>query len=200
MLMKRYLLIPIIFLGILLLSQYSRGQDPNYTQYFSTPLYYNPAYTGINSGVRARFTFRDQWPTLPVAFKSYYFSADLGDRNLPGSGGLGLYVNSDNSGVGLKNSSSSSSTASPTLNNMTVGLSVAVRIPITALFVSQVGIKAAVVQRKVNWDALVWPDQLDPKYGKIYSSEFVPPDANKKIFPDFGIGGLFQFSNPDFAI
>ena len=99
--MRKLIFIPIFLFGFLFLLSSVRGQDPNYSQFFSTPLYYNPAYTGINTGVRARFTFRDQWPNLPVDFRSYYFSADLGDRNLPGSGGLGLIVNSDNEGLGL---------------------------------------------------------------------------------------------------
>lgn len=182
--MKKLIFIPIFLFGFLFLLSSVRGQDPNYSQFFSTPLYYNPAYTGINTGVRARFTFRDQWPNLPVDFRSYYFSADLGDRNLPGSGGLGLIVNSDNEGIGF-------------IKNLSVGLSVGVRIPISATVVTQVGIKAAIVQKSLNWDNFVFSDQLSEKYGNIYLSAFVPPDANKKVFPDFGAGGLIQFANPE---
>lgn len=182
--MKKFIFIPIFLFGFLFLLSSVRGQDPNYSQFFSTPLYYNPAYTGINTGVRARFTFRDQWPNLPVDFRSYYFSADLGDRNLPGSGGLGLIVNSDNEGIGF-------------IKNLSVGLSIGVRIPISATVVSQVGIKASIVQKSLNWDNFVFSDQLSEKYGNIYLSAFVPPDANKKVFPDFGAGGLLQFANPE---
>jgi type IX secretion system PorP/SprF family membrane protein len=182
--MKKPVSVSIFLFGFLFFFCSVRGQDPNYSQFFSTPLYYNPAYTGINTGVRARFSFRDQWPNLPVDFRSYYFSADLGDRNLPGSGGLGLIVNSNNEGIGF-------------IKDLSVGLSVGVRIPITASVVSQVGIKAAVVQKSLNWDDFVFSDQLSEKYGNIYQSGFVPPNANTKVFPDFGAGGLLQFSNPE---
>jgi type IX secretion system PorP/SprF family membrane protein len=182
--MKRSILNSIFIFGFLSLLSTVRGQDPNYSQFFSTPLYYNPAYTGINTGVRARFTFRDQWPNLPVDFRSYYFSADVGDRNLPGSGGLGLIVNSDNEGIGF-------------IKNLSVGLGIGVRIPISATVVSQVGIKAAIVQKSLNWSDFVFSDQLSAKYGNIYQSAFIPPDANKKVYPDFGAGGLVQFSNPE---
>ena len=161
-----------------------RSQDVNYSQYFSTPLYYNPAFTGINTGVRARFVFRNQWPSLPVSYKSYYFSADVGDRGLPGAGGLGLFVNSNNDGVAF-------------INDLTVGLNISVRVPITSYLVSQVGIKAAIGQRRVNWQDLVWPDQLSELYGNIYVSSFMPPDANKKVYPDFGVGGVLLFANPE---
>ncbi len=65
-----------------------RGQDPNYSQWLNAPLYYNPAYAGLNSGLKLRLSCRDQWPNLPVDFKTMYFSGDYGDRNLPGSGAL----------------------------------------------------------------------------------------------------------------
>lgn len=162
----------------------ARAQDMNYSQYFSTPLYYNPAYTGINTGLRARFLFRDQWPSLPIDFKSYYFSADLGDRGLPGAGGIGLSITSDDPGAGL-------------INNFTAALSIGVRVPITAYMAAQIGIKAAIMQRTVNWDDLVFADQLDPRWGNIYQTTFIPPDASKRTVPDFGVGGILQFMTPE---
>jgi type IX secretion system PorP/SprF family membrane protein len=182
--MKKYIYSLFIILGCFLMISSVKSQDVNFTQYFSTPLYYNPAYTGINTGVRARFSFRNQWPSLPVSYKSYYFSADVGDRGLPGAGGLGLYVNSNNDGVAF-------------IHDLMAGLTLSVRIPITSYLVTQVGIKAAVGQRRVNWDDLVWTDQLSELYGNIYQSSFVPPDAGKRVYPDFGIGGLFLFANPE---
>jgi type IX secretion system PorP/SprF family membrane protein len=182
--MKKLILIPLFIVGFLSLIPSTQGQDANYSQFFSTPLYYNPAYTGINTGVRARFTFRDQWPNLPVDFRSYYFSADLGDRNLPGAGGLGLIVNSDNEGIGF-------------IKNLSVGLAIGVRIPISSNVVSQVGVKASLVQKTLNWDDFVFSDNLSEKYGNIYQSSFIPPDASKKVYPDFGAGGLLQFANTE---
>jgi type IX secretion system PorP/SprF family membrane protein len=180
--MKKNIYSLIILLGCFLLISTGRSQDINYSQYFSAPMYFNPAYTGINTGVRARFLYRNQWPSLPVSYKSYFFSADVGDRGLPGAGGLGLYVNSNNDGVAF-------------IHDLTVALDLSVRIPITSYLVTQVGIKAAIGQRRVNWDDLVWTDQLSELYGNIYQSSFVPPDANKVVYPDFGIGGLFLFAN-----
>jgi type IX secretion system PorP/SprF family membrane protein len=174
----------LLALGLLGMIRGLAAQDMNYTQYFSTPMYYNPAFTGISSGVRARFLYRNQWPSLPVSFKSYYFAADLGDRNLPGSGGLGIMINQDTPGVGL-------------INNFGAALTIGVRIPITSYMVSQIGIKAGIMQRRVNWDELVFASQLDAKYGNVYMSTFIPPDASKRIVPDFGVGGVLQFLNPE---
>ena len=163
------------------------GQDPYFTQYFSTPIYYNPAFTGLGTGLRARFNYRDQAPRLPVDFKALYFSADLGDRSLPGAGGLGIIVNSDNEGIGF-------------MKNLVIALTIGVRIPISSYLVSQIGIKAGILQKTVNWDDFVFTDQLSEKYGNIYNSDFTPPDADKKIVPDFSAGGILQYSNENSSV
>ncbi len=185
---NRYKILLFVLLGLIgcLPGLYAQ-QDMNYTQYFSTPIYYNPAFTGINTGLRARFLFRDQWPTAPIDYKSYYFSADIGDRGLPGAGGFGIQINNDTPGAGM-------------INNFSAALTIGVRIPITSFMVSQIGIKAAIMQRTVNWSSLVFFDQLDAKWGAIYQTAFVPADANKRTVPDFGIGAILQFSNPEGSI
>ncbi|MGE5423927.1 MAG: PorP/SprF family type IX secretion system membrane protein, partial [Syntrophothermus sp.] len=121
---------------------------------------------------------------LPQDFKSYYFSADIGDRNLPGSGGLGLIINSTNEGIGF-------------IKDLTVGLGLSVRIPIAENIVSQIGVKASILQKRIAWEDFVFSDQLSEKYGNIYLSSFIPPDNNSKVIPDFGIGGIMQFANPE---
>jgi len=74
-----------LFSGIL--SATVTAQDTFFTQNFSVPFLINPAFTGFNTGARVRFNYRNQWPVLPKSYQAYYFSADIGDRGLPGSGG-----------------------------------------------------------------------------------------------------------------
>ena len=173
-----------MFLGYLGLIPNATGQDPNYSQWLNAPLYYNPAFTGVNSGIRARFSARDQWPNLQQDFRTYYFSADFGDRNLPGAGGIGLLVNKDNEGVSF-------------IKDLTIGLTLSARIPISSKIITQVGIKGSLMQKWLMWNNLVFSDQLNPKYGNIYSAAVTPPDNQQKMFPDFGVGGLMQFINEE---
>jgi type IX secretion system PorP/SprF family membrane protein len=182
--MKKIFLIIIIFLGQFGMIRESRGQDPNYSQWLNAPLYYNPAYTGLNTGIRARLSARDQWPNLLQDYKTYYFSADFGDRNLPGAGGIGLLVNKDNEGTSF-------------IKDLSVGLTLSVRVPFSSYVISQVGIKGAFVQKWLVWNNLVFSDQLNPKYGNVYTTLVTPPDDNQRMFPDFGIGGLVQFVNEE---
>lgn len=176
-----------ILITILLIGTWSKSnaQDMNYSQYFSAPIYYNPAYTGINPGVRARFLYRNQWPALPVSLKSYFFSAELGDRNLPGSGGLGLVINQDTPGYGL-------------ITNFAASVTMGVRVPVGDNLMSEVGIKAGILERRINWDELVFPGQLDPRYGIVNPP---PPYAlstsSKRLVADFGCGGALMFISGD---
>ena len=119
-----------IILLVVVASFGSQGQDTYFTQFQNVPVYYNPAYAGLYTGIRARMAFRDQWPALPYDFKAYHFSADIGERNLPGSGGVALTMNTDNEGLAF-------------IKNFNLGLSVSVRIPFSANVIGQVGIKAA---------------------------------------------------------
>jgi type IX secretion system PorP/SprF family membrane protein len=178
--MKKILLSSIIF-TILLWNGRTSGQDPNYSQWLNAPVYYNPAFTGLNTGVRARLSYRDQWPNLPVDYKTMYFSVDAGDHSIPGFGGLGLIINSDNESFGF-------------IKNLSAGLTLSARIPFNAHIIGQVGIKGCFVQKRLNWNDFVFSDQMDEKYGNIYSTKVSPPDALEKIYPDFGAGGLIQFS------
>ena len=158
------------------------AQDPNYSQFLNAPLYYNPAYTGLYTGMRVRFSFRDQWPALPYDFKAYHFSADIGGRNLPGSGGIGLILNTDNEGIGF-------------IKNLDLGLLLSVRVPFSSFMVGQVGIKASWLQKSVHWEDFVFSDALSEKYGNIYQSGFIQPERNVLNMPDFGVGGIVQFAN-----
>lgn len=176
-----------LFLGLCLvvLSFFEgKSQDSYYTQFQNLPLYYNPAYAGLYTGIRARFGFRDQWPTLPYDFKSYHFSADIGERNLPGSGGIGLTMNTDNEGIGF-------------IKNFNLGLNVAVRIPFSEYAIGQLGFKAAWLQKRVNWDDFVFSDELSEKYGKIFPTDFKRPEQNTVNIPDFAVGGILQFASGD---
>lgn len=155
------------------------AQDYTYTQYQNAPLYYNPAMTGADPGIHTYSLGRLQWMNLPIKFKSFNFSGDFGQRWLPGFGGVGILVNG-----GLGNG---------LINTLRVGMSFSGRIKLATGLHLQIGVIGSVMQRKVDWDDLVFANQLDPKYGNIYTSGFVPPDADLKTVGDFGAGFMLQF-------
>ncbi len=61
------------------LSNLCGAQDPNFSQFFSSPLTLNPALTGKFDGViRVAGNYRNQWPTINNAFVTKTVSVDFG--------------------------------------------------------------------------------------------------------------------------
>ncbi|MBM3439528.1 MAG: type IX secretion system membrane protein PorP/SprF [Bacteroidetes bacterium] len=93
----------LLFIG-LITALFSRAQDPNFSQFFASPLTLNPALTGkFNGSMRVAGNYRNQWPTINNAFRTATASADFGilenktgslDRF--GAGVMGMYdINGD---------------------------------------------------------------------------------------------------------
>ncbi len=158
------------------------GQDMHFTQFSNVPLYYNPAFTGIYTGARVRLTSLVQGPTPATGFNAYHVSADVGDRNLPGSGGFGVMLNTDNEGLSF-------------IKNFNLGVSFAARVPFNRNMIGQVGIRASWIQKSISWDKFNSSDRLSEKYGHVYDSGFIRSGRNVLNIPDVGIGGVVQFVN-----
>jgi len=157
------------------------AQDHMYSQFTANPLYYNPAYTGISKGMRMRFNYRKQWPNLPGVYNSFNYNLDMAARAIPGSGGVGIMFDKNVTGAGF-------------FQRTMAALPLSVRIPLFANMIAQLGIKTSFIQKSLNWDNFVFSDQLDPRYGNIYTSSFSPPSTNQITYPDFDIGLAFRFA------
>lgn len=81
-----------------------RGQDIHFSQFFSSPLYTNPANTGFFEGdYRFVLNNKNQWTSFTNAYNTFAGSADVGfsDFLLDGSRcGVGLEFNNDVAGDG----------------------------------------------------------------------------------------------------
>ncbi len=54
----------------------SHAQDPQYSQYYASPLLIAPSFAGNSLGSRAFMSFRDQWAKLPGAYVTYSVALD----------------------------------------------------------------------------------------------------------------------------
>jgi type IX secretion system PorP/SprF family membrane protein len=170
----------ITILSILTFVSTTFSQDADFSQFYNNPIYINPAHVGLYSGLKVRFNYQRQWTKIPAKFNSYCFSADIGERSLPGAGGIGIIASSSRSTIGI------------TRNTM-VGIFPAVRINVAENMILQTGFLAAFVQKRIDWDGLIFPDQLHPVYGDQYPTSFVAPDDDRISYPDFSAGLIFQF-------
>ncbi len=76
-----------IFLACLLSFQTGQAQDPHYVQFYSAPLHYNPALTGVHEG-HFRFTtnYREQWGVVIVDHPYRTFSVGFDNKERIGRG------------------------------------------------------------------------------------------------------------------
>ena len=79
-----------------------QGQDPQFTQFYSNPLYQAPSFAGAVEGYRASLNYRDQWPSLPGKVTTVSFAMDYNMSDL--NSGIGIFAMKDN--VGSSNLSS----------------------------------------------------------------------------------------------
>ena len=71
----RNLILLLFFLPCTILS---RAQDPHFSQFFSSPLTLNPAFTGkFDGNFRAAGNYRNQWPTINRAYQTGTVSLDF---------------------------------------------------------------------------------------------------------------------------
>ncbi len=82
------------------------AQDPNFSQFFASPLTLNPALTGkFDGNYRVAGNYRNQWPTINNAFTTYTASFDMGILKNRISEvdqfGVGVMAFSDKSGGGV---------------------------------------------------------------------------------------------------
>ena len=100
--MKKLLFLIVLSTGLIA----SHAQDPNFSQFFASPLTLNPALTGKFDGLyRVAGNYRSQWPTFNNAFTTYTASIDFGilHNRIPevDQFGVGVMAFSDKSGNGV---------------------------------------------------------------------------------------------------
>ncbi|MEY2918377.1 MAG: hypothetical protein RIS73_2091, partial [Bacteroidota bacterium] len=68
----------ILFAAALFTAVIANAQDPHFSQFFSSPLTLNPAFTGKFNGLwRLATNHRDQWPSIPKAYVTSSASLDF---------------------------------------------------------------------------------------------------------------------------
>lgn len=159
----------------------AKAQDPYFTQYYNAPLFYNPALTGIDKGLKIRVNYRDQWPQYSDDLKSYNFSMDVAERFMPGAGGLGIIFNTNKEGKGF-------------IKRNQIGLSLAARIRMGDYWVSQLGILASYIQKQIDNDDFIWSDQIDNLHGFLYpNSSFTGFENQNTSYADINLGYVAKY-------
>ena len=166
---------------LLCLSFQMSAQDVVFSQFFAAPMELNPALTGLTHAPRISLNYRNQWPAIPNAYITYAVAYDQYFDNV--NSGIGLNIISDVEGGGIY-----------TTNR--IDFSYAYDLRIEGDFYLRGGLEAGFVQRRLNWDKLVFLDQIDPLTGSTdgngnpIPTEENRPDNLSRYYPDFAAGIL----------
>ncbi|MGC6490733.1 MAG: PorP/SprF family type IX secretion system membrane protein [Flavobacteriales bacterium] len=150
------------------------GQDPSFSQFFQKNPYVNPAYTGILGGqeIHSIFHHRSQWTNVPIKFTTSLSSVDwrVCQKNL----GIGIIVLQNIEGEGLLK-----------LNEFS--LPIAAHVPLSKNYSLSGSIQTTFANRTIEWDRLIFSDELDPILGNIYNSSATKPNESfLRIYPSAG--------------
>lgn len=154
------------------------AQDPNFSMFYNTPNYYNPAMTAINNGLTLRGSYRNLWTPVVSKFNTYFASAEIESVNKVG---FGLQALGDVAGEGLlrTNSLTASYMYRPIENEN---------------LILQLGFSGGFVNKYIDWTKLVFSDQLDEVHGQVRESFFVDPNYNRVTYADFSAGAAIKFN------
>lgn len=184
--MKRIIL---LLLSLTLFKDYLSAQDPNFSQFYSSPMSLNPALTGKFDGVfRASGNYRDQWPEISKAFVTSTLSLDAGILS-------GRISDIDKWGIGLM--AMTDKTANGILNSNYIAFSTAYHKGIDEDGLNQIGIgfQGTYATKRLDGTKLNFEDELDQFGG--WTNPSSDPINNQVVnvnYFDFNAGVLFNGS------
>lgn len=159
-------------------------QDIHFSQFYSSPLFLNPASCGMfNGDLRATATYRTQWKTVTTPFNTITASADFKlfqNKIKNGWFGTGLTFYNDRAGD-----------SKFTTGHYSLTLSYAIEVSENQYLT--VGLQPAFMQRSINYGALYWDNQYTGNGFNQSLPSFESP--NNQSFNTFDMGGGLYYLN-----
>jgi type IX secretion system PorP/SprF family membrane protein len=151
------------------------AQDPIFSQFYAMPLQLNPGFAGSAIAPRVGIAYRNQWSGFNNAYRTYaaFYEQSLERLN----SGIGFNLEGDNAGDGIFKTTRFSAVY-------------AYRLNITDHLAVRLGVEAGAYQNNLNWDKLIFPDQIDPIGGVGDGTGEIRPDNTNKTQLDISSGLL----------
>jgi type IX secretion system PorP/SprF family membrane protein len=171
---------------ILAFASHSYAQDPNFSQFFASPLTLNPALTGKFDGVfRVASNYRNQWPTINNAFTTATVSFDAGilKQQIPDFDqfGVGIMAFTDKSGNGV-------------LQDNYLAISTAYHKALDENGYHQLGLgfQGTYVNKRLDVTKVKFEDQLTSNGFTGVTNEIFNQNQLNITYFDMNIGGLYN--------
>ncbi|MEM8527858.1 MAG: PorP/SprF family type IX secretion system membrane protein, partial [Bacteroidota bacterium] len=166
-----------LLFSYLIFSTPIQAQDPVFSQFFITPMQLNPAFAGNTIAPRISINYRTQW-IWPGSTNTYQtYAASYGQFFEPLNSSIGLMVETDNAGEGVYKTNR-------------VNAFYGYRLKINdGLFIKS-GIDIGFAQNSLDWNQLVFLDQIDPVEGIVNPSDEARFDNISRTYGTVGAGLL----------
>lgn len=126
-------------------------QDVSFSQFYTNPLYLNPAFAGSIGVPRVALQYRNQWHSFSNAYNTYSAAADFPVEKL--RGGLGINFIND-------------ALADGAINSYMANAAYSVHLQLSKKFRFNGGLQVGYHQNSLNVNKLVFADGLDPNFGE----------------------------------
>lgn len=135
----------LLYILLIFILSYGKAQNPQFSQFYSLPLFLNPAFTGQTYEHRAAADVRDQWPGVATTYKTVAASYDY--NIVSASSGIGFIALQDRSGT-------------PSLSTTLAMLSYAYHFRISKFAEIRMGAQIGYGYKSIDMSKLVLNDQL----------------------------------------
>jgi len=170
-----------LFICFYCLTLKCEAQDAFFSQYYANRLYLNPAWAGIGDEKRVTLNYRNQYPGIGSAYKTYTVSYDQNTEAL--HGGIGFSLSNDAQG-------------SQAMNQLSFSAMYSYLFKFGRFLSVAGGLQATGISRTINASGFEFGDQYDPITGELNAGGSEQYGNISKIFPDFstGIAGFYKKS------
>jgi len=167
----------VLFVLMLLGTSNLQAQDPVFTQFYAAPLQLNPAFAGNTYAPFVTLNYRNQWSGF-VDLNTYLTYAVSYSQYMEGlNSGIGLMVEADDSGNGI-------------YRTTRVGGFYSYKVAINRELNLKFGLEASYVQNRLDWNKLLFGDQIDITGEIDLVSGEVQPDNLSSSYADISTGIL----------
>lgn len=157
-----------------------KAQDPSFSQVENTRYYAHSSDTYLRGGLELQAAFRNEWNRIPGAFNTGFLSVFYQHEKM--RTGYGVKYMADREGVGALK---------------TEDIKLATRFNILPYVYNHprawyISLEAGLIRKTINWDKLVFSDQLDPVWGIYQSSSQLPPEQLNTAFFDASFSTTYR--------
>ncbi|OEK07021.1 PorP/SprF family type IX secretion system membrane protein [Roseivirga misakiensis] len=177
--MKRFL--PLIICLSFGIHSELKAQDPQFSQFYASPLYLNPALTGSTDRARVGVNYRNQWPSLTHSFTT--MSAYLDVFSKAAESGIGVIVTEHReSFLDFKSSE--------------IGLLYSYKLQISNDLIMRTGMQLSYFNKNLNFEELIFGNQIDIDNGQVIGPSGEAFDRGANVdFLSASAGTLIYSSN-----